>query len=168
MVKKYYERFKLKKILFVCLGNICRSPTAEGVMLHLVKEAGLEEKIKVDSAGTSSFHVGEESDPRSRLYAQKRGVILTSISRQFNPKKDFKEFDYILAMDEKNINDLKKLDESNKYFQKVHLITNFCQKGKYEKVPDPYYTGERGFELVLDILEDACSGLMEKLKKEMA
>lgn len=168
MVKKYYERFKLKKILFVCLGNICRSPSAEGVMIHIVNEAGLQEIIKVDSAGTSNFHVGEEADPRSRHHAQKRGVNLTSISRQFNPKKDFKEFDYILAMDEKNLIDLKKLDANDKYSQKVHLITNFCQNGKYNEVPDPYYTGERGFELVLDILEDACNGLLEKLKKEMA
>lgn len=158
----------MKKILFVCLGNICRSPSAEGVMAHLINNAGLNEKIKVDSAGTSNFHVGEEADPRSREHALKRGIVLTSIARQFNPKKDFKEFDYILAMDEKNIKDLKKLDPDKKYFQKVHLITNFCEKGKHTEVPDPYYTGERGFELVLDILEDACNGFLEKLKKDMA
>ena len=168
MVKKYYERFKLKKILFVCLGNICRSPSAEGVMAHLVNNAGLSERIKVDSAGTSNFHVGEEADPRSRKHAYKRGIILSSIAREFNPKKDFKEFDYILAMDEKNLRFLRNLDSGGEYLKKIHLITKFCQKGEYPEVPDPYYTGERGFELVLDILEDACNGLLEKLKKDMA
>jgi protein-tyrosine phosphatase len=157
----------LKKILFVCLGNICRSPSAEGVMAYLVNAAGFQEKIKVDSAGTSNFHVGEEADPRSRHHAQKRGIILTSIARQFNPRKDFKEFDYILAMDQKNLRDLKELDSASKYIEKVHLITNFCKSQEYKEVPDPYYTGERGFELVLDILEDACKGLLEKLKREL-
>ncbi len=157
----------MKKILFVCLGNICRSPSAEGVMAHLVNAGGLQDKIKVDSAGTSNFHVGEEADPRSRHHAQKRGIILTSIARQFNPRKDFKEFDFILAMDQKNFKDLKDLDPASKYIEKIHLITNFCKAFEHKEVPDPYYSGERGFELVLDILEDACKGLLEKLEKEL-
>jgi protein-tyrosine phosphatase len=156
----------LKKILFVCLGNICRSPTAEGVMAHLVNAAGFQNNIKVDSAGTSNFHVGEEADPRSKHHALKRGIELTSIARQFNPRKDFKEFDYILAMDQKNLKDLKNLDPGNKFIGKVHLVTQFCKLKQYNEVPDPYFTGERGFELVLDILEDACQGLLEKLKNE--
>ncbi len=157
----------MKKVLFVCLGNICRSPTAEGMMAHLVDAAGFEGKIKVDSAGTSNFHIGEEPDPRSKDHALKRGIKLISIARQFNSKKDFKEFDYILAMDSKNVQDLKKLDPEGKFSSKVHLITDFCKNRNYNEVPDPYYTGEKGFELVLDILEDACSGLLEKLKREL-
>ncbi|RLA60389.1 MAG: low molecular weight phosphotyrosine protein phosphatase [Epsilonproteobacteria bacterium] len=158
---------KLKKLLFVCLGNICRSPSAEGVMAHLIKKEGLEGKIKVDSAGMIGFHAGEQADPRSRKHAEKRGVEITSIARQFRPNDDFHGFDYILAMDKKNLSDLKNLDKKGEFAHKIFMMTDFCRNKKVKEVPDPYYLGANGFELVLDILEDSCVGLLDKIKQEI-
>jgi protein-tyrosine phosphatase len=150
------------------LGNICRSPSAEAILARFVKGEGLEKVILIDSAGTSDYHVGEKADPRASLHAKKRGIELTSIARHFSPRKDFKEFDYILAMDKKNLNDLHSLDTHKKFGEKIHLITKFGKKNQFEEVPDPYYSGEKGFELVLDILEDCCIGLLEKIKDDLA
>lgn len=155
----------MKKVLFVCLGNICRSPSAEGVMNKLINNSGLHTRIKVDSAGISNSHVGEEPDVRSRYHALKRGILLTSIARQFNPEKDFEQFDYILAMDSMNLRDLQNLDLEKKYSNKLFLLTDFCKNKAYIEVPDPYYKGESGFELVLDILEDGCRGFLESINK---
>jgi len=153
-----------KHILFICLGNICRSPSAEAVMKGLIRREGLENEIFCDSAGILNYHAGEPADSRMQSHAIKRGYKLTSISRQINPKKDFDQFNMIIGMDEQNIRDLKALARTPKDAQKLYKMTDFCRKSDYDSVPDPYYGGERGFEVVLDILEDACQGLLDHLK----
>lgn len=153
----------MKKILFVCLGNICRSPAAEGVMQHAVDKRGLRNKIILDSAGTSAAHSGERADSRMRFHAEKRGVQLLSVSRQFL-KEDFLKFDYIIVMDRSNYKNVLNLDFENKYENKVKMMTDFCSDDLFDYVPDPYYGGENGFELVLDIVVDACNGLLNFLE----
>ncbi|MCJ8277381.1 MAG: low molecular weight phosphotyrosine protein phosphatase [Bdellovibrionales bacterium] len=156
----------MKKLLFVCLGNICRSPTAEGVMKHLVSQNNLDSEIYIDSCGTSGHHSGENADPRMQTHAQKRGYNLESIARGFN-KRDFQEFDYILTMDESNYSNILKEDPSGEFHDKVIPMVNFCKKVQTTEVPDPYYGGPDGFEEVLDILEDACENLLDKVKGEL-
>lgn len=156
----------MKKILFVCLGNICRSPSAEAVMETLVDEAGLGDKIFCDSAGTYGYHAGEPADSRMRQHAAKRGYDLTSISRAL-VRADFDKFDYIIGMDSKNMSDISKLDFNNQCGDKLYRMTDFCTEIETDAVPDPYYGGADGFEDVLDILEDACEGLLEKLKDDL-
>lgn len=151
-------------ILFVCLGNICRSPSAEAVMNGLIKREGLSDEIHCDSAGILNYHAGEKADQRMQSHAIRRGYILTSISRQVNPTIDFNKFDMIIGMDDKNIWDLKSLARNAEDLTKIFKITDFCRKVEYDQVPDPYYGGEQGFELVLDILEDACEGLLDFLR----
>lgn len=151
---------KPTKILFVCLGNICRSPAAEGVMKSLAKGLPLE----IQSAGTANYHVGELPDSRMRSHAQKRGYNLISHAQQFDPAKHFEMFDLIIAMDGNNLNDLKSMDRHNKYQNKLSLMTDYSQTMDVNEVPDPYYGGPAGFDHVLDILEDACAGLLKKLK----
>jgi protein-tyrosine phosphatase len=136
-------------------------------MAHLVEKEGLGHKIELDSAGIIGFHTGEKADPRSREHAEKRGVNITSIARQFNPNDDFHEFDYILAMDKRNFKDLNDLDKNNEFSHKILMMTDFCRDMKVKEVPDPYYSGTKGFEVVLDILEDACTGLLDKIKEEL-
>jgi protein-tyrosine phosphatase len=156
--------FKMAKILFVCLGNICRSPSAEAVMNHLVQEARLQDKIECDSAGTSGYHDGETSDPRSIRHAEKRGYKMTSVSRRLI-KKDLEKFDYIIAMDSSNLRNIKSLDSQAQFASKMHLMTEFCERYKgYQEVPDPWAGGPQDFEFVLDLLEDACAGLLKQLK----
>ncbi len=151
----------MKKILFVCLGNICRSPAAEGVFTTLANQAGLD--VEADSAGTAGWHRGEPADARMRAHAQKRGYRLDSRARQFDPSVDFEKFDLILAMDNQNYRDLKAMDRANKYGAKIKKMTDYCRIHNVDAVPDPYYGGTDGFEHVLDILEDACSVLTEQL-----
>lgn len=148
-----------KKILFVCLGNICRSPAAEGVMRTLAK--GLP--VEIDSAGTAGYHIGELPDARMRSHAAKRGYSLTHHARQFDPGKDFERFDLILAMDANNMRDLRAMDRNKQYGHKLKMMTEYSRSLKVTDVPDPYYGGPEGFEHVLDILEDACGGLLKKL-----
>jgi protein-tyrosine phosphatase len=155
----------MTKVLFVCLGNICRSPAAEAVFTALIGRYKLESALQCDSAGTAAYHTGEPADYRMRQTAKKRGYQVTSISRPVNPKSDFGQFDYIIAMDRQNLNDLKAMAPNDSDRKKIFLMTDFCSASKYESVPDPYYGGDAGFELVLDILEDACEGLIRKLKK---
>lgn len=154
----------MKKVLFVCLGNICRSPSAEAVFKALIKKEGLENEIQCDSAGTAAYHAGEPADYRMRQFAQKRGFHLTSISRQIDPITDFDRFDYIIGMDRQNVRDLKLIARNEADRKKIFLMTDFCLTGNFDSVPDPYYGGAAGFELVLDILEDACSGLIQKIR----
>lgn len=156
----------MTRVLFVCLGNICRSPAAEGVFAHFVKEQGLDHQIEIDSAGTSSAHVGEKADRRMRNHAIRRGYDLTSLSRQFIVA-DFQRFDYIVVMDDSNYRNVVNLDSQENYINKVYKMVNFCQKLKPKEVPDPYYGGEQGFETVLDIVEDASRGLLEVIKKDL-
>ena len=153
----------MKKVVFVCLGNICRSPSAEAVFNGIIKKHGLENNIACDSAGTISYHVGESADARMQRHARRRGYTLTSISRQINPAVDFETFDFVIGMDESNIRDLQRLDSDGAYQHKIKKMTEFCQTCDEENVPDPYYGGEAGFERVLDILEDACEGLLKVL-----
>ncbi|HVO72736.1 MAG TPA: low molecular weight protein-tyrosine-phosphatase [Ignavibacteriaceae bacterium] len=155
----------MKKILFVCLGNICRSPAAEGIMRHLVEKEGLQEKILVDSAGTIDYHLGELPDARIIRHSGIRGYKLNHKARIFS-LKDFEHFDYIIAMDDENMIDIKSFDPEEKYSEKILKITDFCTRVKSDEVPDPFYGGPKDFELVLDILEDACKGLIGKLKDE--
>ena len=152
-----------KKILFVCLGNICRSPSAEAVFNGIAKNRGLARNFVVDSAGTSGWHEGQPADKRMQSHAIKRGYNLTSISRKFSPDSDFDYFDFIIGMDDENIIALKKMARNETDIQKIHKMTDFRKEWQYDEVPDPYYGGEQGFELVLDLLEDSCDGLLEKL-----
>ena len=157
---------KQSRLLFVCMGNICRSPTAEGIMHHLIRKDRLENLIECDSAGTHGYHVGEPADSRMRKHAQIRGYDLPSRSRKLHPESDFPYYDWILVMDDRNYQDVLGLDSSRDYVPKIRRMTDFCQTMKVNEVPDPYYGGDTGFELVIDILEDACAGLMDRLTAE--
>ncbi len=148
---------KTTKILFVCLGNICRSPAAEGVMKKLA--AGLP--VEIQSAGTAGYHIGELPDIRMRSHARKRGYELVSHAQQFNPSKHFEQFDHIVAMDDNNLSDLKAMDKKKQYQHKLSLMTDYSRTMDVHGVPDPYYGGPEGFEHVLEILEDACGGLLK-------
>lgn len=151
------------KILFVCLGNICRSPAAEGILKDRLQKAGLTENVEVDSAGTYGGHAGDLPDNRMRAHAARRGYALTHRSRQI-VADDFEKFDLILGMDDSNISILQRLAPDPESLAKIRRTTDFCRKLPYDHIPDPYYSGSDGFELVLDILEDACNGLVEELK----
>jgi len=152
------------KLLMVCLGNICRSPTAHGVMEKLIKDKGLEGSIQVDSSGTSTYHIGERPDSRSVAAAAKRGYDLTTFrARQVSPA-DFQEFDYILAMDRQNLRELRK-DCPGAAHGKLSLLLDYIDN-EHDAVPDPYYSGPHGFELVLDLVEAACNELLEQVCQE--
>ncbi len=152
-------------ILFVCLGNICRSPSGEAVLNAKLKEYGLDKDVFVDSAGTSGYHEGEPADGRMQTHAIKRGFNLTSISRQVS-MSDFDKFDYIIAMDQNNYRNLYNLTSVKEYQDKISLMTDFSSLYTGD-VPDPYYGGAQGFETVLDILEDSVDGLIESLKSQI-
>lgn len=152
------------KVLFVCMGNICRSPAAEGVFKKIVKDANLEDNIEVDSAGTIDYHAGELPDARMRKHAAQRGYNLNSLARQFNPKKDFEIFDYIIAMDDDNFDDIVRSDYNNINRNKIFKMTDFSSDKNIKKVPDPYYGGSNGFENVLDILEDSTKNFLNKIR----
>jgi low molecular weight protein-tyrosine phosphatase len=150
-------------VLFVCLGNICRSPSGDGVFKALVNKEGLEDLFQIDSAGTSTYHVGESADRRMRKHASRRNISLTSLSRQFI-KKDFNNFDYILAMDSSNYKDIMAMDIDDVYSDKVYKMTESSTLYKGRDIPDPYYGGDSGFEEVLDMLEESCMGFLKMLK----
>jgi protein-tyrosine phosphatase len=151
-------------ILFVCMGNICRSPTAEGVMRALVAEAGLDGRIEVESAGTGGWHVGEPPDARATEAAHRRGVTLAGAARQIRPE-DFETFDLLVALDRENLRHLLAIAPGEDAAEKVRLLREFdpASDGDLD-VPDPYYGGERGFESVLDQVQAACRGLLEELR----
>jgi protein-tyrosine phosphatase len=149
------------KLLFVCLGNICRSPSAENIMNHLIEQADLSSSILCDSAGTSSYHIGSPPDRRMSAAATKKlGFQLRGHARQFQ-KSDFQDFDLILAMDRENYEDILSLDPKEHYHHKVYLMCDFCSKHTLKEVPDPYYGGSDGFDRVIDLLIDACEGLLK-------
>lgn len=153
-------------VLFVCLGNICRSPLAEGVFKHLVLAQGLENKIKVDSGGTSGWHIGERPDPRSIEVAEANGIELDSKGRKAIGK-DFELFDYIIAMDSNNYSDLKNLPKSSmEGAAQLYLMRDFDEIGLGQDVPDPYYGGDDGFTYVYELLDRSCRNLLEKIKTE--
>ncbi len=155
-----------KKLLFVCLGNICRSPAAEAVMTGKLKDAGKDQYIVCDSAGTIGFHSGAQADVRMRKIGLERGYPVTSISRKVKAEVDFDRFDMIIGMDDQNIKDLTSLARSDDDKTKIFKMTDFCTKSRYTYVPDPYYGEEKDFELVVDLLEDACDGLLNYLDAE--
>jgi len=158
----------MKKLLFVCLGNICRSPAAEAIMKKMVSEQNLTDKIHCDSAGTAAYHSGNPADERMTAHGRDRGYELTSISRKVYPFNDFAEFDYIIAMDHSNRRDLVQLSqEQSELNSKLVMMCDYCEKHDIEEVPDPYYGGDQGFVHVFEILEDACSNLLKKIKKEL-
>ena len=153
------------RLCFVCLGNICRSPTAEGIMLHLVREAGLEAAIQIDSAGTGAYHAGELADARSRKVAAARGFDLPSRARQFKAA-DYERFDYVLAMDASNLANLQALTSSDDDLAKLSLLRKWDPETDGEPdVPDPYYGGPRGFDEVFDMCERACRALLTTLRQ---
>ena len=155
------------KVLFVCMGNICRSPAAEGIFKKYVEDAKLDTKVSIDSAGTIGYHTGEMPDSRMRKHALTRGYILDSRARQFNPKQDFKEFDYIVTMDNDNYSDIKKLDIKKLYIDKILKMGDFISDNNVSEVPDPYYGGTEGFEYVINILENGAKNLLTKIKADL-
>lgn len=154
------------RILMVCLGNICRSPTAHAVLQKLIENEGLSHCIKVDSAGTGDYHLGAPPDRRSILAASRRGYDLTPLRARQICQQDFAAFDYVLAMDRSNLKDLRAICP-RAHLQKLRLLLVFANTS-HEAVPDPYYSGDNGFELVLDLVEQACSGLVRYLQVEHA
>ncbi len=154
------------KLLFVCLGNICRSPSAENIMNYLVAEHNLSDRIICDSAGTSSYHIGSSPDRRMSAAASKKlGIQLRGKARQFEVS-DFQDFDLILAMDRDNYQNILYLDSTGQYEDKVRLMCDFCSRYSLTEVPDPYYGGVEGFNQVIDLLVDACGGLLEHIKAQ--
>jgi len=149
------------------MGNICRSPAAEGVAKSILKKKGLSETVEIDSAGTIDYHTGEPADPRMIAHAAIRGYNLNSLARQFDPEKDFEHFDYIVTMDEENYKDIISLDEKDKFRKKVFKMTTFGTDKSVNEVPDPYYSGNKGFEIVLDILEDSVNGLINTIEYDI-
>ncbi|MCB0338169.1 MAG: low molecular weight phosphotyrosine protein phosphatase [Bdellovibrionales bacterium] len=149
-------------VLFVCLGNICRSPTAEGVFWKTVQNYNLAERIIVDSAGCEAFHVGEPPDIRSQMAASKRGVDISSQRARQISAKDFELFDYILAMDKSNLKHLQQL-KPERSKAKLSLFLNFAKEIREQEVPDPYYGGPDGFDRVIDLIEIASLGLIEEI-----
>lgn len=153
----------LTRILFVCTGNICRSPTAEGVARHAIRAAGLDGVIEVESAGTHGYHVGEAPDPRTRKAAEKRGYDLSMLRARKLEAADFETFDLLLAMDARHL-EIMERSCPDKHRGKVRLFMSYARRFKADEVPDPYYGGERGFDLVLDYCEDAVDGLLDALR----
>jgi len=154
------------RILFVCLGNICRSPAAEEIFRTLTARSGLSGRIETDSAGTYAGHAGDLPDARMRRAAARRGYELTHRARLLR-EADFERFDRIVVMDDGNYEAAHRLAPSRELAGKIYRMTEFCRNNpQWDHVPDPYYEGREGFERVLDLLEDACAGLLEALKKD--
>ena len=151
-------------VLFVCMGNICRSPTAEGVFRYLVQQEGLNDWITTDSAGTHAYHIGEQPDRRAQQTALSRGINLSDLRARKAIKNDFHEFDYILAMDNDNYLILESLCPPG-HEDKLSLFLDFSKEYSETQVPDPYYGGDQGFEHVFDLVDSASRGLLEDIKK---
>ena len=153
----------MTKVLFVCMGNICRSPTAEGVFSHKVEQNDLQDQISIDSAGTHAYHVGNPPDQRAQDAALKRDIDLSQQRARRVSADDFSKFDYVIAMDESNMDDLLSICPEG-FEDRVHLFLAFSDSEENE-VPDPYYGQGRGFEIVLNLVEDASEGLLEHIRK---
>lgn len=154
------------KILFVCLGNICRSPSAEAIMKKIVEDAGLSDRITVDSAGMHGYHEGELPDSRMRMHGAGRGYKLISRSRPVKAA-DFYDFDLIIGMDDSNISALRSKAPDVESLEKIHRMMDYSTNKEFDHVPDPYYGGAAGFTLVLDLLEDACNGLLDSISSTL-
>lgn len=155
------------RVLFVCLGNICRSPTAHGVLQQMVNQAGLADKVLVDSAGTAAWHIGKSPDSRSAAHAKQRGYDLSALRARQAVPADFDQFDYVLAMDKENLANLQDICPNGAKTAPQLFLYQFSQKFNELEVPDPYYGGDAGFEHVLDLVEDACEGLLADIKKQL-
>lgn len=156
------------KVLFVCLGNICRSPLAEGIFRHQVEAAGLRERFLIDSAGTSSYHAGDPPDARTIAVARARGIELTGASRQIL-RNDLQSFDYIIVMDRQNLENVRALAKGGDTYSEVRLLREFDARADGDlDVPDPYYGGTRGFENVHEMVERACAALLDHIRHERA
>lgn len=155
---------ELVRVLFVCMGNICRSPTAEGVFRHLARREGLETRLDIDSAGTHGYHVGHPPDARAQAAALSRGYDLSMIRARQVDSADFELFDWVLAMDSANLHVLR-ADCPPRYAARVHRFLDFSEAYPGEDVPDPYYGGSGGFERVLDMVEDAARGLLRAIRQ---
>ncbi|GGW21201.1 low molecular weight protein-tyrosine-phosphatase [Vreelandella hamiltonii] len=154
----------MKRVLFVCLGNICRSPTAEGVFQQAVVRAGLDDRITIDSCGVGDWHVGKAPDPRSQAAARQRGIEIGHLRARQLKVSDFHEFDYVLGMDRENLAAMRALQPANSQAQ-VGLLLDYAGLPQSD-VPDPYYGGDEGFEQVLDLIERASQGLLDELQRE--
>lgn len=152
----------MTNILFVCLGNICRSCTAETILCEQLRKAGLSHLAHVDSAGILSYHQGEQADPRMRMHAARHGYEITHLSRPVR-RTDFYDFDLILGMDDANIEDLREMAPSLDVLHKIRLVTSYSSLPGVNEVPDPYYGGSEGFERTIRLLEDACQGIVSEL-----
>lgn len=155
------------RVLFVCLGNICRSPLAEGIFRHLVKLEAVEDQFEIDSAGTSGYHDGDPPDARSAATALARGIVLSGQSRRLL-RGDLQSFDYIIAMDDDNIREIRRLAAGTAASARIHLLREWDPEARGGGVPDPYYGGPRGFEEVHDIVERSCENLLKHLLEERA
>jgi protein-tyrosine phosphatase len=154
------------KVLFVCMGNICRSPLAEGVFRHMVTQAGLGNRFEIDSAGTSAYHIGDPPDERTTSVARARGIELNGSARQIKPA-DLRDFDYVLVMDAQNMSRVQQLAKEAKPTAEVRMLRDFDDEVDGDlDVPDPYYGGARGFEQVHDIVERACAQLLEHIRQQ--
>jgi protein-tyrosine phosphatase len=154
------------KVLFVCMGNICRSPTAEGVFRHLLREQGLEGRVEVDSAGTHGYHVGESPDPRTQRAAAARGYDLSDIRARKVAPEDLEYFDLVLAMDQNNMEVLRRMCPPE-LASRLQLFMNYAKNFDDDEVPDPFYGLGHGFDLVIDMVEDASSGLIKALREKL-
>jgi protein-tyrosine phosphatase len=152
----------MKKVLFVCLGNICRSPAAHGVLQAMIDKEGLKEQLSVDSAGTSNAHVGHRPDKRMKAAALKRGVELNTKARQFT-RTDFEDSELIVVMDQSNFESCKAIALKREHLEKLVLMSDFTPSFTQKDVPDPYYGEEEGFELVLDMVTEGCGNIIKKL-----
>lgn len=154
------------KVLFVCMGNICRSPMAEGVFRHQVESAGLAAHFEIDSAGTHSYHIGAQPDSRGQETALRRGVDLSGLRGRQIQNEDFERFDYVIAMDEDNRSLLVSRNAATEYESRIRLFLEFAPYLELKEVPDPYYGSAGGFEQVMDMVEEASRGLLEAIRRE--
>jgi protein-tyrosine phosphatase len=153
------------RVLFVCMGNICRSPTAHGVFEAMVKQEGLDNRIQVDSAGTHSYHIGKQPDSRAQQTARARGLDLSYLRARQARVEDFSSFDYVLAMDEDNYRDLMALCPEG-LSHKLNMFLDFAPRLGFREVPDPYYGGADGFDQVFDMVEAASTGLLNDIREK--
>jgi protein-tyrosine phosphatase len=153
------------KVLFVCMGNICRSPTAHGVFRDLVQQQGLADHIEIDSAGTHAYHVGEAPDRRAQESARRRGVELSDLRARRTEPDDFHAFDYVVAMDQDNYHGLSRICPDGMH-DRIHMFMDFAPEMRTREVPDPYYGGDSGFERVLDLVAAAAAGLLAEIRRQ--